>query len=232
MVAPAQGRTRSIEKAREATLLLLLIYPVWLAATPLQCQLVRLPAAGTILEGELSGGEVHRYALERNPNEELWITVDQDGIDLAVSIVGADGEVRLSVDNPGGLWGGEWLYVQGESPPSETLEIRALTPAAAPGRYRLSVESRYSVGPVDSKRRVAERAVTEAGRLNRVGTRQSSAPRPRPLSRGSHGMAGARSTRRGGAHPLCPRHASPGARRARRSTSSPAQGPRPMAEPG
>ena len=171
MVVSAPGRPRPIEKAR-AGLWLLLICPPWVAATPVQNEPVRLPDAGTIFEREISGTEAHRYVLGTSPGEDVWITINQDGIDLTVSIIGADGENRLSVDNPGGRWGVEWLYVEGKSPHVETLEIRALTPNAAPGRYRLSVQSRFPTSPADP-RRIAERAVTEAGRLSRSGTRQA-----------------------------------------------------------
>ncbi len=134
----------------------------------------RLPEPGETRERQLAGGQTHRYALEPQPGEELWLTVVQDGIDVVVSIVAADGEALLTVDNPSGPWGQEWLLFRAEAPAiAAAVEIRPFAAHSAPGRYRLRVASRFPAEVVDHRLSAARRAVTEAGQLNRAGTREA-----------------------------------------------------------
>lgn len=111
------------------------------------------PAPGVPLERPLAGGAAERYAL---PSGERWISVQQQGIDVVLAVLGADGRPRLTVDSPNGSWGEEGLLFQPAGAGPWQLEIRSLEKTAAAGRYRLRIEK----PPRDP---AAERAATEAG---------------------------------------------------------------------
>ncbi|MCG8458245.1 MAG: tetratricopeptide repeat protein, partial [Holophagales bacterium] len=145
-------------------LLLLLLAAAPAASVPEQ-KPRRLPAVQTTATATLAAGEAHRYAIEQRG---VWVTVVQDGLDVALSALGADGELLFSVDNPGDRWGEEWLLLE-DTTDAHLLEVRPLA-AADHGRYRLRVEPREPPGSAVLQR-AAERAVTEAGRLFRSGER-------------------------------------------------------------
>lgn len=111
------------------------------------------PAPDVPLERPLAGGAAERYAL---PVGERWITVQQQGIDVVLAVLGPDGQPRLTVDTPNGGWGEEGLLFQPAGAGPWQLEIRSLEKTAAAGRYRLRIEK----PPKDP---AAERAATEAG---------------------------------------------------------------------
>ncbi len=121
-----------------------------------------LPRPGVALDRRIAGGEAHRYALPAGGGGplELWLTVSQQGIDVAVAVLGPDGRALLTVDSPNGRWGDEPLLFRGEGPDPRQLEVRSLQAAAAPGGYRLRVEP-----PGGPRQAAARRAATEAGRL-------------------------------------------------------------------
>jgi CHAT domain-containing protein/Tfp pilus assembly protein PilF len=132
-----------------------------------------LPEPGAPVVRELAADAVHRYRLPPAGARGLWLAVDQEGIDLTLALVGTGGEPEVAVDSPTGMWGEEWLLVPAGAGGDRELEVRALAPGGAPGRYRLSVEAVPPESADLSPARAAERAATEAGRLNRVGTREA-----------------------------------------------------------
>ncbi len=174
--AGVRSRTRPAGKADHVGRRLLLA-GLWLvlplAAAAVRGEEARLPEPGATLERELAGGEVHRYPLEQAEDEERWLVVVQDGVDVTVAIVGPPGEARLTIDSPSGLWGEEWLLFRAGASIDYVLEIRSLAPDAPPGRYRLRCESRSSTPLSNRRRQAAERAVTDAGQLNQAGTREA-----------------------------------------------------------
>ncbi|MCG8461395.1 MAG: CHAT domain-containing protein, partial [Holophagales bacterium] len=105
-----------------------------------------LPGEGVVLERRIAGGESHAYSLEGQASDDgLWLTVDQDGIDVAVVLLGPRGEESQGVDSPGGSWGEEYLQVPKGS--GGRLEVRALGAHAPAGRYRLWVEPAEGKSP-------------------------------------------------------------------------------------
>lgn len=131
---------------------------------------IRLPEPGSSVEHTLAGGEGHRYPLDDYRGETLWLWVDQDGTDLLLSAVDADGGERFSIDSPGGLWGEEWLRLE----PTDTtgdvvaLVVRPYGDHDPPSRYRLGFERRRPGAASE----VAERAASAAGALHRESSRE------------------------------------------------------------
>ncbi|MEM8931778.1 MAG: tetratricopeptide repeat protein, partial [Acidobacteriota bacterium] len=135
-----------------------------------------LPPLDISVERRLVDDAAHRYTLPVDRGD-LWIVVDQHGIDVELVTTTAAGD-EAPLDQPGERWGTDWLRLPADDP-TKALTIRPATPGSGPGRYRLLVEARgetrgetqgrTGVGARDEaselRRGIAERAVTAAGRL-------------------------------------------------------------------
>lgn len=117
--------------------------------------------AGSILrlreqiDRRLAAGSEHLFSLHLEKEEAIDLRVDQYGVDVALELIGSDGELRLSVDAPTDNWGHERLCFV--APATDTFVLRLLGLTGA-GRYRATVESRRSANQDDRACRDALRA--------------------------------------------------------------------------
>jgi CHAT domain-containing protein/tetratricopeptide (TPR) repeat protein len=123
----------------------------------------RLPlVAGTMVEFDLAGGRTHAYAFDLAEGQYAELTVDQRGIDVAVSVAGPDGRRLAAIDSPNGAQGPEPLPVIAQAAGKHRLEIRSLDARAAAGRYAVQVQALRPATARDRTRVAAERALAEA----------------------------------------------------------------------
>lgn len=94
------------------------------------------------VEGEITGDEEHAYTLVVEAGRYLHLVVDQQGVDLVVSLVDSGGRRLVEVDALDGAWGPEHVHwIAGQSG-SYRLQLRPLVrPESGRGRYRAMVES-------------------------------------------------------------------------------------------
>jgi CHAT domain-containing protein/Tfp pilus assembly protein PilF len=128
-----------------------------------------LSPGGTV-ERALAGGEAHRYRIDAQPGEILRVSAEQLGVDLVLAAFGPDGREIAAVDGPTGRRGPESLLLRPAVAGPHGVEVRSPSPAAPPGRYRLTVEPLASGTPEVDRRIEAEALVGEAGRLFHQGT--------------------------------------------------------------
>ncbi len=121
---------------------------------------------GAVIERRLAGGEVHSYLVAAKPEARLLVTVEQRGIDVVVEALRPDGSVLIAVDGPTDSEGPEPLLLPSDALGPIEIQVRSLSPGAAPGAYTLLLEDLESApaGRLD-----AERLMTEAAAHNRTG---------------------------------------------------------------
>jgi CHAT domain-containing protein len=119
---------------------------------------------GQTFQKEVGGGEVHTYALTLAAGQYVRVLVNQQGIDLVVTVFDLDG-ARTTVDRPNGGRGREGVSFIARRDGSYRLELKALERAAPRGRYELALGEVRPALPRDESRLAAEQAVTEGEAL-------------------------------------------------------------------
>lgn len=110
---------------------------------------------------DLRGGEKHEYVLPLTRGEFVQIVVDQQGIDVVVTVHAPDGSRIAEIDSPNGANGPEPVPVPANVAGRYRIEIRSFDANAQPGKYAIRVEERLT--PREYVKRLAEeRARDEA----------------------------------------------------------------------
>lgn len=119
---------------------------------------------GDLVNRELAGGGAHSYRLELPANKFFQTAVQQQGIDVVISI-SLDGTELSKIDRPNGSRGRETLSLITPKDGSYVLTIQSLENVSAKGHYNLRVAPLRA--PRDSDRTWidAEREVSQAERL-------------------------------------------------------------------
>ncbi len=120
---------------------------------------------GAPVEREMGADDVHAYEVILDEGQFLSTTVDQNGIDVIVTVIGPDGQQIAEVDSPTGTDGEEVVEVAATSSGSYRLEIRPwLQEGAEPpeaGRYQVRID-RLLTATEYAEHLAAERAKIEA----------------------------------------------------------------------
>ena len=122
-------------------------------------------AGGLVQERELRGGETHVYPVDLQAGQFLRVKVQEQGIDVAVRLLGPTGAVVTGADslNPGATNALEELAALPKTSGRYLLEIGAPNKEARPGRYRLEVAAlRPAAEGEDNLRSEAVRSSWEA----------------------------------------------------------------------
>ncbi|HSK80218.1 MAG TPA: CHAT domain-containing tetratricopeptide repeat protein, partial [Thermoanaerobaculia bacterium] len=84
--------------------------------------------------------EQHRYPVSLEEGEFLRVVVDQNGIDVAVELLGPDGKVVFAVDSYNDANGDEDFAALASGAGLYQIQVRALEDGVPPGAYTLRVE--------------------------------------------------------------------------------------------
>jgi len=128
-----------------------------------------LPPEG--IHGELAAGEGVSFGIELAAGDFLAVEVEQDGADLAVTLLDPRRRPLFRVDSPNGRWGVEALAAVTARSGRYLLALRA--GAGAGGKYRVRPEGPRPATPEDRLRAGAARLFAAAEPLRRVGTREA-----------------------------------------------------------
>ncbi|MFN7948215.1 MAG: tetratricopeptide repeat protein [Blastocatellia bacterium] len=131
-----------------------------------------VPEPGKSVSRELSGGESHSYRITLEAGWFFRAVVEQQGINLVLTLYGPDGQKLCDLDSPIGAQGPEPVSLVADAAGNYRLEVRTLQPNAPKGNYDLKVEELRLATPQDRARIVAERAFAEAT-LTYQGTAES-----------------------------------------------------------
>ena len=122
------------------------------AASPVQIK------AGQPVAREVRGGEHHSYELRLSAGQHARIVLEQKGIDVVLTLLGADGKPLLEVDNNlSGTRGMEMISVVAEAGGAFVFNVRPFEKDASAGRYELRIEELRVATEADRKRVSAER---------------------------------------------------------------------------
>lgn len=105
--------------------------------------------AGTRIEADLKGGEVHTYEVDLAAGTYLALHFDQRGIDIRDVITAPDGAVLIDLDT--GEWGDEPAYLVARAAGRYRVEARAAETRAPQGRYVVTVETIRAATPRDEE---------------------------------------------------------------------------------
>ncbi len=116
-------------------------------------------------EALLKGGEERVYLLDLAAGQYAGLVVDQEGIDVAVSLKATNGRVVAAIDSFNGMIGPEPLPFVAETGGRFRLEIQSLAAGARAGRYVLRLEELRPATARDRARVEAERELAAGVRL-------------------------------------------------------------------
>ena len=124
---------------------------------------------GDLITRELAGGQSHCFQLQMEANQFLHVVVDQQGIDVVLSIAAMDGRKLAEVDRPNGSRGRESMSAVATQSGTYLLQIRTLEGVAARGKYALHIHLLRAAESRDGERIMAERLVFEGENLRTKG---------------------------------------------------------------
>jgi CHAT domain-containing protein len=128
---------------------------------------------GAAIQRRLKGGAGDLYSIDLSANDYLHVVIDQQGIDVVLTIVNPAGVKLPDIDRPNGSRGKEAISTIAESAGTYLLEVRSLESVAAEGQYLLMVDPLRPMEAQDATRMLAERTVSEAERLRAQGSAES-----------------------------------------------------------
>jgi CHAT domain-containing protein len=117
-------------------------------------------APGQMHRREIGGSEVHQYTFELGEHQFAGFSVNQQGSDVVVTIIDAEG-ARTRVDRPNGARGREAVSYIAPRGGAYRLEVRTLETAAPRGYYEITLNELRPATARDESRLAAERAVSE-----------------------------------------------------------------------
>jgi len=137
--------------------------------TPQEASKPILLEPGKPLERELKGGEKHTYEIHAESGQFFHATVEQLGIDVALTLYAPDGKPIASMDSPNGNFGPEKISTIAEASGIYRLEVASGDKNVSAGHYRIKAEPARSPSDQDRARITAERTLAEAAQLHGQG---------------------------------------------------------------
>jgi CHAT domain-containing protein/tetratricopeptide (TPR) repeat protein len=119
---------------------------------------------GRAIERQLATGQSHTYRLTLRSGDYLHVTIVQQGIDVAATVIRPDGRELLSVDACDDDFREETLIVIADTDGPHTIIIRPAPSTTPSGQYTIRVDDVRPADAIDRVRLEAERAF-EHGRV-------------------------------------------------------------------
>jgi CHAT domain-containing protein/Tfp pilus assembly protein PilF len=118
---------------------------------------------GIPVERVLGGEEQQELRVAVEAGWYVRLEIEQIGVDVSASLLGADGALLFSTDDPDGLQDSEVLALIAPAAEALRLVVAAHDPRAAPGTYRVVLTALRPAGPGDAERAAAQKVVAAAG---------------------------------------------------------------------
>lgn len=117
--------------------------------------------SGVPLQRELKAGQTHTYTIDLTSGQFLHVTVEQQGIDVVITLSGPGGKAIAKVDSPNGQYGPEPVLCEAKTTGAYRLEVRSLNRSAPAGSYEIKVLALRAIVPLDRDRLAATTAFEE-----------------------------------------------------------------------
>jgi CHAT domain-containing protein len=125
---------------------------------------ILLPTAVPI-EREIAGAQTHVYTVTASADHFLHVEVEQRGVDVVLTWLAADGQPLIACDHAGGLRGVESAAIVAPVAGDYRLQIRAVLPKAAAGRYGIKLTAPRMANERDRALAAAQVAFAEGVQL-------------------------------------------------------------------
>jgi CHAT domain-containing protein/tetratricopeptide (TPR) repeat protein len=117
------------------------------------------------IKAKLAAGETRAFRLTVKAGQYLHIAIEQQGIDLAATLIAPDGKPVSESDHAKGKQGSETLSLMAEAAGVYRVDISAPKNDAPPGRFTITLDELRAAKPNDSTRVAAEQLFLEGQRL-------------------------------------------------------------------
>jgi CHAT domain-containing protein len=159
----------------QVLILLLLGAPASLLTAPAQTPSANIGDCpeipfGAPFEREMSRGETHCFSFRLKAGQFVQTVVEQQGIDVAVSISGQEGDQLISIDRLNSTYGPETASLIAPNSGVYRLQLKSGLSPSIRGRYRVALKEPRDVIPSDGKRIEAERLLSEGDALKTKNT--------------------------------------------------------------
>lgn len=134
---------------------------------------VRRLEYGVATRWPLGGGESHVYSASAPAGHYLRVTVEQQGIDVVLSLLSGNGGVMVKADNSNGTRGTESVSLAAAGSENFRIKVEAREPRARPAFYTIRIAEQRVATVEDSGRVGAERALAAGESLRAEGTLNS-----------------------------------------------------------
>jgi CHAT domain-containing protein len=131
---------------------------------------------GRPIKRELAGGQQHTYHITLNADQFLKTVVDNNGVDVVVQVLGADGKQILEFDSERSLSGRESVSLVAEALAQYRLIIRPEQNWAPVGDYEIRIEELRAATENDRALQEARKLYAEACRLRDEGKYDEALP--------------------------------------------------------
>jgi hypothetical protein len=135
-----------------------------MAISPITQQPAQSPRAldlGAPIEAPLETGQSHQYRVTLADGEFIHVVVEQQGVDVEVTVFDPDGKQLLQVDGLNGQYGPESVSIVALAPGDYRLQARAMN-AAGSRRYQIELKTKRMATPQDREIVKAERNLLDA----------------------------------------------------------------------
>ena len=126
--------------------------------------------AGKIRLMQLKGGEKHVFTVDATAENCLRFVIEQQGIDVAITVSEADGKIVKKTDRPSGSYGRETVTLIAPRTGVLTIEIETVLPNAVAGKYQISYTQNNAPTDADRLRDTAENLTAEGETLRSEGS--------------------------------------------------------------
>lgn len=133
---------------------------------------IRQLAPGMVIGRDLGGKQSHFYKITVSAKQFLRVIVDQQGIDLVVTIC-APGRQPITVDRGSGSKGPESISVISDQAGDYLLQVESLSKAAPVARYQVRIVAQRNHEPGDDVRIEAEEATSKGEAIRSKGGLQN-----------------------------------------------------------
>lgn len=91
------------------------------------------------VEREIQGEDAHHYRVMLGAGQLLHVAVEQQGVDVAATLLGPDGKKLLEVDSPSVASGPEAIFFVARTDGYHQIEVRLAKNGTKAGKYRINL---------------------------------------------------------------------------------------------
>lgn len=92
-----------------------------------------------LIERQIAGGQQHTYSINLEPNQFLFLDVQQLGIDVVIQLIDADGKLRIETNAPDLAFGAEPFYWVAEKVGTYNIVVKPAEASTKTGKYTIKV---------------------------------------------------------------------------------------------